>query len=163
MNSFLTLFPGYPAPYQPQNWLRLITGSLAGLTMINVIYPIFNLSLWRRPNPARTLRSLREFGGVLLVVLLVDAIVLLGNPTALFVLGLISAAGPVVVLTMVWTILFVSMTRRENSAHTWRDLVVPVLAGVAITFVMIGGIDAARFAWTGTWDGFDFSALRGGS
>ena len=159
VNSFLTLFPGYTGPYEPSNTLRLLTGSLAGIAMINLLLPAFNTSLWARPERKAALRSLPELGGLLLVVLLVDAIVLLGNPVALLVLGLISAAGPPLILTLVWAVLFVSVTRQENHARTWRDLLVPLAAGLALTFLMIGGIDALRLAWTGTWAGFDFSAL----
>jgi uncharacterized membrane protein len=159
INSFLHLFPGYAGPYEPSNTLRLLTGSLAGTAMINLLLPAFNTSLWARPQRTAALRTLPELGGLLVVVLLVDAIVLLGNPIALLVLGLISAAGPALVLTLVWTVLFVSVTRHDNSALTWRDLILPLVAGLALTFLMIGGIDALRLAWTGTWAGFDFSAL----
>ncbi len=159
LNSYLHLFPGYHGPYAPQNWLRLITGSLTGLAMINLILPVFNAVVWTRPQPARALRSWRDMGGLMLVVVLLDALVLLENPSLLLFLGLLTATGPVIVLTMVWTILFLSFTRRENSARSWRDLAIPVIAGVAITFLMIGGIDAVRFLLTGTWDGFDFSSI----
>lgn len=157
VNSYLHLFPGYEGPYEPTNWLRLISGSLTGLTMINIIYPVFNTTIWARPVRQRTLQSLRTLSGMILVVGLVDTLVLLEHPVVLLVFGLVSAAGPVLILTMVWTILFVTVSRRENTAMHWRDLVIPVLAGLAITFLMLGAIDAARFMWTGTWAGFDFS------
>lgn len=159
LNSYLHLFPGYEGPYEPRNWLRLVSGSLTGLAMINLILPVFNAVVWARPQPERALRSWQEMGGLILVVLLLDALVMTQNPTVLLVLGLLTATGPVIVLTMVWTILFLSFTRRENCARSWRDLVIPLIAGVAITFLMIGGIDAVRFLLTGTWDGFDFSSI----
>ncbi len=162
VNSFLHLFPGYSGPYEPSNPLRLLTGSLAGLAMIALVLPVFNASVWARPEPARSVRSLRELGGMVLVILLVDAVVLLENPTALLVLGLISAAGPVVMLTLVWAVLFLSLLRRENTARTRRDLIAPLAAGLLITLLMIGGIDALRLALTGSWAGFDVSALRPG-
>jgi len=162
LTSLLHLFPGYQGPYEPSNTLRLLTGSLAGLAMITLVFPVFNSSVWVRPEPARCLRSLRELGGLIAVILLVDAVVLLENPTALLILGLISAAGPVVLLTLTWTVLFLSATRRENTARTWRDLIAPLAGGLLITLLMIGGIDALRLALTGTWAGFDVSALRPG-
>lgn len=159
VNSYLHLFPGYVGPYSPNNFLRLITGSLTGITMLNIIFPVFNWTVWSEPADTPTLKSLRELGGLLLVILLVDALVLVQHPWALTIFGLISAAGPVVVLTMVWTILFLSFTRRENTIRKRTDLVIPLLAGIAVTFLMIGVIDWGRYQLTGTWEGFDFSTI----
>ncbi len=159
INSFLYLFPGYSGPYEPQNWLRLITGSLAGIAMINLIYPVFHTSVWARPDPRRTLHSLWELTGMAAVVVLVDALVITENPTLLLIFGLVSTVGPVLILTLSWSVLFLSMARRENSAHTRRDLIIPLLAGLALAFLMLGAIDGGRYLLTGTWDGFDFSTL----
>ncbi len=159
LNSYLHLFPGYVGPYEPQSWLRLVTGSLAGLSMIHLIGPVFNAVAWARPDPRPVLRSVGELGGMLVVIFLLDALVLLENPTVLLVLGLLTAAGPVIVLTMVWTVIVLSFTRRENSARSWADLAVPLIAAFTLTFLMIGGIDAVRYLLTGTWDGFDLSAF----
>ena len=40
-NSYMTLLNG-PHLYEPQNWLRLTTGALNGLTMSALVYPVFN-------------------------------------------------------------------------------------------------------------------------
>jgi hypothetical protein len=67
---------------------------------------------------------------------------------------LLSAAGVVVMLTMVGTVLFLSFSRRARYAVTARDLLIPLLAGLALAFVEIGLINALRFWLTGTWQGF---------
>ncbi len=159
INSYLHLFPGFTGLYEPQNWLRLITGSLTGVGMIGLLLPAFNATVWATPQDGPPLKSLAELGGLLIVIGLADALVLLESPTVLLIFGLLSTAGPLVVLTLVGAVLFVSLTRRENTLHTGRDLLLPVLAGLAVAFAVIGGIDALRFALTGTWDGFDFGAL----
>ncbi|MBI5828704.1 MAG: DUF2085 domain-containing protein, partial [Chloroflexi bacterium] len=46
-NSFLTLLPRLPHVYEPQNWLRLVTGTLDGVAMAVLIFPMFNQTLWR--------------------------------------------------------------------------------------------------------------------
>jgi hypothetical protein len=51
-------------------------------------------------------------------------------------------------------VLFVSVFRLDRSASGWRDLAIPLLAGLTIAFIQIGGIDIVRFALTGTWAGF---------
>ncbi len=162
LNSYLHLFPGYKGPYEPQNWLRLVTGSLAGLVMINLILPVFNRMTWVQPTPARTLGSLSELGGLLFVIALADALVLNESPAFLLLFGLLSAVGPIVVLTMVGSVLFISFTRRENTIDSWRKLAVPAMVGLTVTFLVIGSVDALRFGLTGTWEGFDFSTLING-
>jgi len=159
INSYLHLFPGFTGLYEPQNWLRLITGSLTGVGMIGLLLPTFNSTVWATPQDAPPLKSLAELGDLLIVIGLADTLVLLNSPAALLIFGLLSAAGPLVVLTMVGAVLFVSLTGRENSLRSRCDLLLPILAGLAFAFAVVGGIDALRFALTGTWDGFDFSAL----
>lgn len=157
VNSYLHLFPGYTGPYEPTNWLRLVTGSLTGLTMVTILLPAFNGSTWRRPENKQVLSGLGELAGLVLVIGIVDGLVILRDPLLLTVFGYLSALGPVLLLVMVWSILFLSLTRRENTIRTWADLRLPLVAGLAFTFLMLGAITLVRFKLTGTWDGFDAS------
>ena len=45
LNSYLALIGG-PHLYEPQNWLRLSTGALNGLTMSALVYPVSNFTPW---------------------------------------------------------------------------------------------------------------------
>ncbi len=157
VNSFLHLLPGYSGPYEPTNWLRLITGSLAGLTMITILLPVFSASTWAAPESKPVLRHVGELAGMLAIIGLVDALVLTREPLLLTFFGLLSAAGPVVILTLAWAVLFLNMTRREGTIRRPRDLILPLLAGLTLAFVMIGLIDFLRLQLTGTWAGFSLS------
>ncbi len=81
--------------------------------------------------------------------------VLIRVDTLLLALGVISVFGVVLMFCIVGTVMFLTLTRRENTLTTWRDLALPTLAGLAFAFVIIGGIDAVRYIFTGTWEGFD--------
>src|SRR3990172_7741601 len=48
VNSYLTLIPGAPHAYEPNNTLRLITGTLMGLTLGMLVFTGFNQNAWRR-------------------------------------------------------------------------------------------------------------------
>jgi uncharacterized membrane protein len=159
VNSYLHLFPGYQGPYAPTNPIRLITGSLTGLAMIQILLPVFNTLAWQRPDPQRTLHGFGELAGVLLVIGLVDGLILLRDPLVLTVFGFLTGIGPVVVLVMVFSVLFLSFTRRENRARTLRDMLFPMVAGLLLTLLLLGSITVVRYQLTGTWDGFDFSAV----
>ncbi len=154
LNSYLSLFAFYRPLYQPHNTLRLITGMGFGLAMISVVLPVFNSIAWADPDPAPTLRSFKEMGVTYGIGAGVCAAVLIDQPTLRAVLGMISAVGVVLMFGVIGTVIFLIGTRRENTITRWRDLLLPVLAGAVFTFAVIGGIDAVRYWFTGTWEGF---------
>ena len=94
VNSYMHLIPGAPRLYEPQNWLRLYTGSGMGLALAGMLYPAFNQMFWVRSDPRSALDSLRVLGGLVLLTALLNLLVLTENPWLLYPLALISAAEP---------------------------------------------------------------------
>ncbi|MBM4422568.1 MAG: DUF2085 domain-containing protein [Chloroflexi bacterium] len=154
VNSYLTLLPGLPRAYEPQNWLRLLTGLLTGVAVSGLIFPVFNQTLWRNWIETPVVGNLRELAAIVLAAMIVAALVLSGNPYILYPLALISAGGVLFLMTMTNSVIFMLATRTENKAGHWRDAVVPVAAGLAISLALILLIDVGRYTVTGTWDGF---------
>jgi uncharacterized membrane protein len=154
LNSYLSLFAFYHPLYQPHNTLRLITGMSFGLAMIAVVLPVFNSIAWADPDPAPALRGLKELGVFYGIGAGACAAVLINQPVLRAVLGVISAAGVVFMFGVIGTVTFLIGTRHENAITRWRDLLLPVLAGIIFTFIVIGAIDAVRYWFTGTWGGF---------
>jgi hypothetical protein len=68
--------------------------------------------------------------------------------------AIISVLGVVLLLTMVYTIVWVMITGQENKYTKIRQLWLPILAGFTITMIQTFGIDMLRFWLTGTWGGF---------
>ncbi len=160
INSYLKLFPGYVGIYEPHNVLRLITGMYCGVAMFHITLPIFNGAVWQEPDPGRSLNDLRDLAGVCAAAAVVILLVLSERPVFLWVLGVLSVLGVVLILTMVGTVLFLTFTRLTSLATSWRQLAIPLLAGLTFGFIQIGAISIVRFALTGTWDGFVISAIR---
>ncbi|HML23341.1 MAG TPA: DUF2085 domain-containing protein [Aggregatilinea sp.] len=156
INSYLSLFGFYSPVYEPNNTLRLITGMYAGLTMITIVLPVFNLSAWRRPDASAPLNGLKELVALCLIGAVMIAGVLLEVPVLLAAFALLSVVGVVLMFMLIGGILFLALTRREAAAVRRRNLIVPALAGLAFAFIVIGGIDMLRYALTSTWDGFTF-------
>ncbi len=154
VNSYLTLIPGMPHLYEPQNWLRLITGTLNGVAVSGLVFPMFNQTLWRQWEDRPALRGLRELGGVVLAAAAVILLVLSDNPAVLYPLALLSVAGVLLLLTMTNSMIFMLLTRAENRATNWREAFVPLAAGLTMALAMIVFIDVARYTFTGTWGGF---------
>jgi hypothetical protein len=76
------------------------------------------------------------------------------NPFVLYPLALLSAAGVMVILTMVYCMLWIIMMRSENRYRSIRQLWFPLIGGFGLALLQIALLDYARFLFTGTWDGF---------
>ncbi len=154
VNSFLTLLPRLPHVYEPQNWLRLVTGTLDGVAMAALIFPMFNQTLWRNWEDRPVIANMREVGVLVLLAAVVIALVLSDNAVVLYPLALISVGGVVLLLTLTNSMLFMLITRTENKARAAWDVLLPLTGGLVGSFALILLIDVVRFIATGTWGGF---------
>jgi len=154
VNSFFQLIPGAPSIYEPQNWLRLLTGTGMGLVIAIVLYPSFNQTVWLKPDPRPALDNWKVLGGVAVLCLTMDILILSENPLVLYPLAIASAVGVLVLLMMVYTIVLLLVFRRENRAEHFSQLLVPMAGGLILALVQISLLDYGRFILTGTWEGF---------
>jgi len=152
LNSYLALAGG-PHVYEPRNEVRLMTGALNGLTMSALVYPLFNVSLWRRPADSPSIRGLGDLGLLLLMDAALVGVVLSRQGFLLYPLALSSAIAVLTLLSSVNTVLIIILLGRENSAETWRQALLPVSIGLLLSLVQIGLIDLLRYALTGTLEG----------
>jgi amino acid transporter len=100
------------------------------------------------------LRSPRELIVLLAFAGVVDVAVLTENPLLLYPLALLSSLGVLLLLALAYTLITIPLLRRTQKAHTWRDLIVPIAAGLMLGLLQIGLIDLLRYTLTGTWGGF---------
>lgn len=157
-NSYLYLVksiaPGpvanIPNLYIPNNLLRILTGSGMGLGLAVILLPAFNQSVWLQAEekPALTWKNLPIIISLTLIVCL---LVMTESPFVLYPAAFISAAGVIVLLTMVYTIVWIMLTKQENSFANFRQLWFPLVAGFTIAILQILVIDLLRFWLTGTW------------
>lgn len=154
LNSYLSMIPGAPHLYEPQQWLRLITGSLNGLALSSILLPMIHFSLWRNPSPERVIRGWRDLGVLVGMEAGMAALVWIRWPPLLYPLALASAAGVVTMLGTVNTVAVVIFAGRENQYDGWREAAVPLLVGTTLAFLEIGLIDLLRYGMTGTLEGF---------
>ena len=155
-NSFLALLLGDGLLYPPNNTLRLFTGTGMGLVIASALAPAFNQTIWRDAPDAPVISGVKSFLGMVGLGVLVDLLVLSGNPWVLYPLALLSAAGVLVVLTILYTMVVVMAARKENIYNRVKELFFPLAAGFGIGLTQIVIIDILRFLFTGTWDGFHF-------
>lgn len=152
LNSYLALIGG-PHVYEPSNEFRLVTGALNGVTMSALVYALFNVSVWRHPAEGPNIRGLRDLGILLLLEAGLVGLVMSRHSLLLYPLALFSAAAVLTLLTSVNSVLAAILLRRENSAETWREALLPLSMGLLLSLVQIGAIDLIRYALTGTLGG----------
>lgn len=154
LNSYLTLIPGAPHLYEPNNVLRLVTGTLMGLGLGVLVVAGFNENAWRGWKKEPVVGSFRQLGLLLAAAAVLVLLVLSENPIVLYPLALLSAAGVVLILSLVYAVVAMMLLRRENRAESWAAIGVPLAIGLGLAILQIGLLDWARYALTGTWAGF---------
>jgi uncharacterized membrane protein len=153
LNSYIGLMPVGESFYAPSNTGRLLTGTLHGLMIGTILYPVAVGTYFRTGRPEPVLGRWVELSGLVAVALVLAALALTGWAPVLHLLALISTAGVLVTLTLVHTVIVLILVRRENTADRWQDLLLPLLAGLALSLILIGTIDIVRYALTGTLSG----------
>jgi hypothetical protein len=146
LNSFLALFPNAPHLYEPHNLLRLITGTLNGLALSTIVYPVFNFLLWKEANTERVIRNLRELSYLLIPAVLLIWIIQTQASFLLYPLSILSILGVLAMLTLVNTMIVLIVTRRDSKAQSRRDAFLPLMLGLLAAFFELGALGLLHFA-----------------
>ena len=158
-NSFLMLIPGLPSFYQTNNVTRLVTGTGMGLAVSAFLLPSFIQTMFTKWRNASPLGNWKQVSGLLLAAVVMDGLILLEIPWILYPLSLISAAGVLMLLVMVYSMVLVMIFNNENIYEGFSQLYFPLTGGFIIALLQIGVMDLLRFLWTGTWEGFNLISL----
>ncbi len=165
-NSYIHFYPNLAKfyLYEPNNTLRLLTGTGMGLVMGFGTWIMFQGVVWQEgegtpssgvPNSdAPVLSGFWQWGGLLAVAVGVDVLVLTENPLFLYPLTVVSALGVVGLLSLLYAMIWIMVFRAENSFARPRDLIWPLAAGFTTAMLQIWLLGVVRFWATGTWGGF---------
>ena len=160
-NSYLYLlkqtahgaFDSIPNLYIPNNTLRLFTGSGMGIALASIVYPAFNQTAWKEPDPQRAL-DWKKLGILISIILIIDLLILTEHPAVLYPIALLSVLSVLTLLVIVFSMSWVLMMRQDNAFNSLRQMWLPLVAGTTLAFLMITVIDLLRFRLTGTWGAF---------
>jgi hypothetical protein len=126
-----------------------------GLGIAAMLFPAINQSIWSDYDDKRAaLAGWKGFGLLLGIQIILDLLILSGSPFILYPVAIISVLGVWLLLTMVYTIVWVMITSQDNKFRNLRRLWLPLLAGLTITIFQTSAIDMLRFWLTKTWGGF---------
>ena len=157
VNSYLHLpplvkaFPNIPLLYEPNNVLRLLTGTGIGLVISVALYPAFVSTVYRHYDRSPALPGLKVLIGMTAGSLAVSALALTNLEWVLYPLALISSTGILVLLAMIYTIVILMAFRLDNRYVRLSQAIFPVLAALCVAILQIAVMDIGRFLLTGTW------------
>jgi len=154
LNSFAMLLPNAPHVYLTTNLIRLLTGTGMGIIIPVVLWPVFNQTVWSDFKPEPILQNWKELGLLVGFGLLLDLVVLSGVPFLVLPAALISAATVPAILTLVYTVVWAMLQRKENQFRIWSEIWILLLLGFITALGQIALMDLLRFSMTGTWSGF---------
>ncbi|MBE3066545.1 MAG: DUF2085 domain-containing protein [Chloroflexi bacterium] len=148
------ILPNIPNLYVPNNTLRLLTGSGMGLGMAVMLFPAFNQTVWVDGEDKPAIPGWKTFSLLLGIQVIFDLLVLSESPIVLYPLAIISALGVWLLLTIVYSMVWVMIMGQDNKFSKLRQLWLPLLAGLTIAMIQTAAIDTLRFWLTGTWGAF---------
>jgi uncharacterized membrane protein len=154
INSTFSDLPFIPDLYTTENWIRGLTGLGMGLSMGLVIYPTFVQSIFKSWTNVTVLPNWKSLGVLILLSIPVFLGMVSENMLLLYPFAIISSGTIILLLTMIYTIVWTMLLKKENSFTTLKEAKWISLAGLATAILQIGIMAAVRFAATGTWQGF---------
>lgn len=149
INSYLPSLFRVPSVYEPQNSLRLITGTLAGMAIAAFLLPAINYVAWSETRDSPVLENFREFALYVIVAVLIIGTILLQPDFLLIPVSLASGLGTVMLMTGVNLIVVLIALGWESKAENWRDLVLPVLLAILLSLAAIVVIGQLRLLLLG--------------
>jgi uncharacterized membrane protein len=138
---------GWQPLYQPQNWLRTLTGAFAGIAVAAFFVPLFNNILRTNGVDARSLRHPSEILLLWALAGVYAALVILGPAWAYWPISIISWVGLIGIL--LFSNLFavaVAMGYDQKISHV-TDLAKPMVVATIITAIELGGMAWLRFGF----------------
>jgi hypothetical protein len=124
-----------------------------GIALAAILYPIVNQTLWREPDNRPALEW-KSFGILLALIVGLDLLILTEHPVILYPVAYISSLGVLSLLVIVFTVLWITIMRTDNTFERLRQLWLPAASGLTLALLLVLSIDLFRLALTGTWSGF---------
>lgn len=151
INSSLTLLPGVTPLYPPDNRLRLFTGLLFGISLANLVLPLWNQTLYNDWENKPVLENWKQLITLVLIILAAGGLILLDIPMLYYPIAILSTGMIIGILSMIYTLLWCIILKRENSLHQFKDGIRILFIGMITAILQVGMMDLARYMLTRTW------------
>ncbi len=129
LNSLISEFLTRPFLYQSNNFSRLITGYGMGLVMSTALATLFNFTIWKTGNKTPILENIFQIIGYGILSALSSLLILTSRPVIFKAAAYITIFTVLSIITLLYSIFWVIIFKKENQFKNWKDLVVYILAG----------------------------------
>ena len=113
-------------------------------------------SILTNPDPQPAINDLKILFVTVGLGIFVDLLILTEAKFVLFPAALVSAGGVVLLLSMVYTILWIRVLQKENQFTRLSQITRYGVVGFMMTITQIALFDLTRFIITGNWNGLIF-------
>lgn len=124
---------GWFTLYPPQNWLRILTGTLSGIGMAGLIIPAFNQTIWQFAYDKPTFRRWWE----VLLMFIPGGLIVFGTISGwdffFWPLSLLATAGVIAMLTVFNLLIYTVAFKRENRVKSVTEFLVPLTFGIVFS------------------------------
>jgi hypothetical protein len=120
------------------------------------ILPVVNATLWSDAANEAPVQTIWHLIALYVIGVIVMLGILSGFGVLLYPLAFLSAIGAAGILSAINTVVVTMLLGRDNTASTLMEALPLIFLGVAVAFIIIGGMDAMRYFVFGTWEGFVF-------
>jgi len=129
LNALISDFLNKPFLYQSSNLSRLITGYGMGLVMSTALVTLFNFTIWKTGIKAPVLENTFQIIGYGILSALSGILIPISGPIVFQAAAYITIFTIVSIITLLYSIFWVIILKKENQFTNWKDIVVYILAG----------------------------------
>lgn len=138
-----------PTPYDPRLDLRLGTGLLTGLAIAGFLLPVFNETVGLQSKPIASIAGWRELGLAVLFIIFFWMVGLSGWELLLYPISIMAAAGQVILMVGLATMLAAMVLRRGGRVSDFTELSQLILVGLVAVTIILGTTSAVRYGLFG--------------
>ncbi|MDP2966089.1 MAG: DUF2085 domain-containing protein [Pelolinea sp.] len=144
VNSFIRDFLNRSIIYETTNMTRLVTGFGMGLVMSTALMTLFNLTVWKDGIDKPLFINLWQVAGYVFLSALAGWIMLSSNAIFFQVFAYISIVTVMIIITMLYTIFWIILFKKENSFTKWKSLGLFLIAGFAAAMLQVTLLNLLR-------------------
>lgn len=137
LNSFISDFLNRPFLYETTNFTRLATGFGMGLTMATALMTLFNVTIWKESSNTALLYHPLQVAGYIVTSFFIGWILFAGGEIFFTALAYIVIGIVLLIITMLYTVFWVIMTRRETQFTQLKSLGIYLIAGFGTAMIQI--------------------------